>query len=714
MEPYGMDRVETIVKPINEPTTTMSSTHFRTGSLPPKFRKTVSVLTLCAVFAVAANAQVSSYLFRRTVGTYTPITGGTVLTSGSNWNNEVYTVTLPSPFWFNGVWYPTMHVSCNGFITVGTAPTGFNYGPISSTEVYAGAISPFGTNLWNPALSTSNVRWQQVGREVVVQWQGARRMTTANIERFSFQARLNLDNGLIQFVYDDVTNQALSLERFPEVGLRGANNSFPTNVNNRLVDGTCWWGYSLPGTDAASTCRFTAKAPIRKPQPGLTYSFAWNGGMQLDLHTDNNGSQISWMILPATGSTPVCSGTGYANNTSYSLPCLAGAGQYRLVLTDAGGDGICCVNGIGGYVLRNLLGDRIIDNRDDGAFTVTSAVTLPFDMPLGNDHLVDSLCDREDYFTEDDLHAQPNEAVRAEYGIGNQADDGYQWWFYNPDGGYSRRLFMAHSTNNYWFPAGQDRSASLRIGTLMSNPLPLNKLLNVKIRSRVNGVNAPWGPACRMRIDLPNRCPAVQLIDAPGTLRHSCGKTNVVLDGSQFLYATLIPSATKYKFQFTRPGYLRNITSATSSLWLTIWGTAPLQYGLKQYQVRVSTSYDNGATWCPFGPACSITTAAQQPSAQQRAMETIATQEPLLDLWPNPCTDGTIYLRINELPETIPNAQVEVTDAFGKRVMVTQEAIAEGQISTMIQLDGALAEGIYLLTITAGDTRTTRRVVLDR
>ena len=45
----------------------------------------------------------------------------------------------------------------------------------------------------------------------------------------------------------------------------------------------------------------------------------------------------------------------------------------------------------------------------------------------------------------------------------NQADDGYQFWFFNPDGGYSRRVLITHASNNYLFPWGPGRASYLAV-----------------------------------------------------------------------------------------------------------------------------------------------------------------------------------------------------------------------------------------------------------
>lgn len=695
-------------------TKTMGFCSESSGSLRPS---ALRALTLCAWVATAAvptSAQVSNYLFRSAVGTYTPITGGTVLASG-NWNNGVYTVSLPSPFWFNGTSYTDMHVSCNGFVTFGAAPSPLTERPLSSSESYAGAVAPFACNLWRSGQAGSSVSWAQVGREVVVQWAEVRRFVSANTEHFSFQARLDLDSGRIRFVYGPSLNVALNHTVFPQVGLRGENNTFPANVNNRHVNGTNWWGTSVHGADNLASCRYTSKNPARQPSQGLTFTYGWNGGMELELETDAMGAQTSWQIIPGGGGAAICGGGGYPNSTTQLLACVTTAGQYRLVVSDAAGDGMCCSQGSGGYVLRNLLGDRIIDNRDDGTFTLSSTVTLPFDLPLGTDHLVDSLCDREDLFTEDAIQAQPDADVRAQFGVTNTTS-GYQWWFYDPDGGYSRRLFMSHSFNNYQFISGPDRCSFLRLGHLQQSPLPLNVLLNVKVRSRVAGTNRPWGPACRLRIDLPNQCPVVQLVNNPSSPLHSCGLTNVLLNGSTFLHATLIPTAHKYKFRFAAPNYVRNITSNSSSILLQIWGTAPLQYGNKVYQVQATTSYDNGATWCPFGPACTITTAASAPGMLPRSADadggTAQVPDTELRAWPNPLSGSDLQVNVSGWTEGPEAADVMLMDAMGRTVWTGRIPVAEGRSQASLPLQH-VPSGQYALVLRAGGQRLTERVVIE-
>lgn len=101
-------------------------------------------------------SQVSAlYVFSQSMGTYTPLAGGTVVaqasgTTGAAALDDVnYTsVTIPFTFNFNGVPYTSLTINTNGYITFGsTTPSTTTYSPISATTGYAGAVVGFARDL---------------------------------------------------------------------------------------------------------------------------------------------------------------------------------------------------------------------------------------------------------------------------------------------------------------------------------------------------------------------------------------------------------------------------------------------------------------------------------------------------------------------------------------------------------------------------------------
>ena len=194
--------------------------------------------------------------------------------------------------------------------------------------------------------------------------------------------------------------------------------------------------------------------------------------LYLTFDMDDFGSEISWQFKLASDNSVVASGGGYANvsggNIVVDSVCLP-AGTYRLVVTDAGGNGISG----GGYVLRDAQGRRIIDA--NGMFTTTSSVFLPFSVPLSNMRLQGNSCDR--------MNTMPNTNL---YALTQPGAQQYQFWFFDPHGSYSRRITR---TANF-----------VRPSQLVTVPLPLNMDLNVRVRVKVGGVFGAFGAACRLRV----------------------------------------------------------------------------------------------------------------------------------------------------------------------------------------------------------------------
>ncbi|MEO8446849.1 MAG: hypothetical protein ABI528_05105, partial [bacterium] len=117
---------------------------------------TFLTLALTLSFVINSNAQVAGYTFSQYQGTYNEIAGDTTVAfSTSTITNpmDLDDVTYPSNkipfnFRFNGAVYTNFAINTNGFITFGTTPpVAANYGSISATETYDGAVSGFGIDL---------------------------------------------------------------------------------------------------------------------------------------------------------------------------------------------------------------------------------------------------------------------------------------------------------------------------------------------------------------------------------------------------------------------------------------------------------------------------------------------------------------------------------------------------------------------------------------
>jgi subtilisin-like proprotein convertase family protein len=457
----------------------------------------------------------------------------------------------------------------------------------------------------------------------------------------------------------------------------------------------------------------------------------------LTINTDANGNETTWQVVDANSPFVLDAGGPYtANSTVTESFCVPQGACFNLIVNDAGNNGM----GNGGYVLTDNNGRRVIDNAGNGAaFTSTSQAPLPFCSPVGTDKLIASHCDVETWIPNEFMIASPNAAVSAEFGVGDQTDDGYEFWLFNPNGGYSRKVFLSHATPMTGAPAGATAAAHLRFSALNTNPVPANVLLNVRIRTRVNGVNSAYGPVCRFKIDVvAANCPSTQLIATPGST-FSCGATGKLVNGpgaSGRLYAVPVvrvvngnnQPANRYQFELSIPaeGYVRNIQTSSYTLVLGTWATNPLLCGTYTYDVRVRASFDNGATWCPWGSSCTagITNNEAQPLCTTTGNlwggdndrvftdgdEPVATT---LTLWPNPNQGDQVNLVLDHADTEATTAHVDIYDLTGHKVSGRTIALSGGTLRTVIALDGGLAKGLYLVSVTIGETVHTQRLVIQ-
>ncbi|HCN48959.1 MAG TPA: hypothetical protein DIT10_07685 [Chryseobacterium sp.] len=327
--------------------------HFYPFSLQRKrrsnnFKKILSGLTILLGGVGMTSAQVSSYTFSQSSGNYNSISG-TVLgdatgnTAATSLDSNLYPISLPFNFVFNGTAYNSANVSTNGFITFGaTAPTAGTTTPISGTAAYDGAIAAWGRDLnsvFDINGSTGNISWTTRGtapnREVVIQWKDFRPVYTlsvTNVYLFSFQVILQETSNTIKTVYNNgaflLGNTAVSST--VQVGLRGSSNS---DFNNRLNTSSSEFVNSTPGTLNTSTQSFNSSSAVPgMPPAGLTYTWTppscyTPSGLSAGATTANTIA-ISWN---ASSSAPGTYDVYYSTNntaptssTAPSIPPVSG------------------------------------------------------------------------------------------------------------------------------------------------------------------------------------------------------------------------------------------------------------------------------------------------------------------------------------------------------------------------------------------------------
>ena len=277
------------------------------------------LILLFTLISFLGFTQVSSlYSFSETTGTYTAIVGGTqlVTTTGGavtyDTDGSYFTIPSGSQFQFNNTTITSVNMTADGalFLNPGTTTTGNSVtGPLSSTGTAVGVIAGMGMDLRSTAIASQvyERRWEDVGTEVVFQWQNAARYLQSSSERFSFQIRVNKSNGQISVVYGNMTTITTSTTYQPMVGLRGSTN---TDYNNRrlttsIPDATPNWGApngTTAGTSNAHNVRFRSGCV---PSTGLIFIWTVQSciGPTLPIisYTSSSTANLSWT---APGSPP--------------------------------------------------------------------------------------------------------------------------------------------------------------------------------------------------------------------------------------------------------------------------------------------------------------------------------------------------------------------------------------------------------------------------
>jgi hypothetical protein len=416
----------------------------------------------------------------------------------------------------------------------------------------------------------------------------------------------------------------------------------------------------------------------------------------LELRTpDGSSDEIGWEIVDL-GNVVVCAGGAYPGGITdpFTEFCSLPDGCYRLRVEDSEGDGF----GVGGGYQLRLAGSnpadiRIIDNlgnftnaTPNGSLSAIGSGPTVFCFPMstGPKPLYQHR-DKLDFVNNQYLVCEEDAAVSAEWQVGTQTDDGYEFWLFDPNGTYSYRRFRNHATSDGFANVGATRACHMRVnGWFASQHAPANRLLNVRIRTRVNGVNGLWGPAYRFKID-PARaaCPLTMLNDFPGNQFESCGQTRAWGSGN-WIWARPVAGANRYQWRFrTGENTVAIRTSNTYFLQLN-WGGNPLTVGTT-YDVDVRASKTAGATWCTdavapalvdeWGTMCTLTITGSQAQGGGENLALPSTNASL-SMYPNPNRGDQVWLSI-DLPagqagavdEGVQTINVDFFDLAGHRAV---------------------------------------------
>ena len=283
-------------------------------------RKTLLTLFGITTLLNFTNAQVSAYPFAQTSGTYTAISGGTLL--GATGDDEQKYVNPAVPlggststgvgfpigfnFTYNGIVFDRLAINCNGWISLGQSSLSPTSVDISSSSGYNQPLSQ--TSTATPTLlrnrigalamdlegqTGSSLRIETIGatpnRICVIQWAGFREFQSTG-DNFNFQIRLKETSNVIETVYGTFATASTSFAA--QVGLSG---TLPSDYNLRTT-ATSW---SATTAATVNTAENTLTSTV-KPASGLTYTWTTPSACT---GTPTAGT--------ASGPSGACSGIGF-------------------------------------------------------------------------------------------------------------------------------------------------------------------------------------------------------------------------------------------------------------------------------------------------------------------------------------------------------------------------------------------------------------------
>jgi gliding motility-associated-like protein len=301
-----------------------------------------SFVLIVAVSAKSISAQISFYTFTQSTGTYTEISGGTLLGNTTSDDQRFVDPAVPlggtvttGPgfpigfnFIYNSIAFDRFAINNNGWISLGqsslTPSVDINstsaYTPLSSIVTSTPAllrnrIAAFTRDL--QAQAGASLRFETIGtapnRKLVVQYKGYKRFGAPGTgDNFNFQIVLNETTNAVQVIYGtNVFGTTSTTSGICHVGLGGTT---PTDFNNRKTSAPHDWNTNTAGaTNAEGMAIQTTTISVVPPAQGLT--FTWVSPGCTDPPTPGT-------VTPSAN--PACTGTNFSLSLTGGT---TGAGQ---------------------------------------------------------------------------------------------------------------------------------------------------------------------------------------------------------------------------------------------------------------------------------------------------------------------------------------------------------------------------------------------------
>ena len=82
-------------------------------------------------------------------------------------------------------------------------------------------------------------------------------------------------------------------------------------------------------------------------------------------------------------------------------------------------------------------------------------------------------------------------------------------------------------------------------------------------------------------------------------------------------------------------------------------------------------------------------------------------------MYPNPNRGDQLFVSVGSVEPGVGTVSVDIYDLTGKKVSARTIAVQDGMVNTALELNGELANGIYMVSVTAGSKAYTERLVIQ-
>ena len=73
-----------------------------------------------------------------------------------------------------------------------------------------------------------------------------------------------------------------------------------------------------------------------------------------------------------------------------------------------------------------------------------------------------------------------------------------------------------------------------------------------------------------------------------------------------------------------------------------------------------------------------------------------------------------MFITLSEVANDVRTVSVDIFDLTGKRIAARTIAVQDGMVTTVMDLNNEITNGLYMVNITAGDKTYTERLVIQK